>query len=496
MTLPACVRPWGKNSVFHNLSFRYKIPLRGSLLIVFTALVVTASLMFRAYDDLKQDVQVNAESMGRVLAHTLVPAMLHDDVWRAYEIINSPFQAVAPTNVNHAEEVLVLDRHLRIYVATHPRQYPMLADPARINPDLAYLQQALSTCRDDQPRLSEPNESDRFYMVTPILSDGVILGFLTMGYTRTMFLPRFYDIAGRALYMTLLSLAILLPMNWYWASRMAEPLTRLAACMARVGQTLPDDLDCRLYDSRDEIGQLGMAFKRMLHELKDKENLEKQMIFSERLAAVGRLAAGIAHEINNPLGGMLNAISTFKKHGEADARTSKAILLLERGLLQIRDTIAALLVESKIQSHALGVQDIEDTRTLVLADAHRKSAELVWENDILGTLPLPSTLVRQILINLLLNAIQAVEPRGRIHCHIYRDSRQLCLLVENDGQHIEAEQIGYLFEPFATGREGGHGLGLWVTYQIVQQLKGDIAVQSQPGETRFTVTLPLGESIT
>jgi signal transduction histidine kinase len=139
------------------------------------------------------------------------------------------------------------------------------------------------------------------------------------------------------------------------------------------------------------------------------------------------------------------------------------------------------------------VQDIEDTRTLVLPDAHRKAAGLAWENDILDTLPLPSTLVRQIMINLLLNAIQAVEPQGRVRCHIYRDSGSLTLLVENDGRHIEAEQLGYLFEPFATGREGGHGLGLWVTYQIVQQLKGEIIVQSQPGETRFIVTLPLEE---
>ncbi len=482
--------------MFRNLSFRYKIPLRGSVLIIFTALVITASLMFRAYDDLKQDVLLNSGSMGRVLAHTLTPAIVHDDVWRAYEIINSPFQASPNANLNQAEEILVLDARQQVYVSTHPKQYPMLSDPARVSPDFARLQQAIADYEGTEPRTFELAGSDKFYMVTPIISDGVALGTLVMGYSRSMFLPRFYDNARRAIIMTLLALAVLLPMNWYWAWRMAAPLTQLAKCMGKVGQTLPDDLECNLYESRDEIGQVGMAFRRMLGELKDKEHLEKQMFFSERLAAVGRLAAGIAHEINNPLGGMLNAISTFKKHNNADPQTAKTISLLERGLLQIKDTIAALLVEAKFQSHPLTAQDIEDTRTLVLPDVHRKTIGLTWENDILDTLPLPSTLVRQILINLLLNAIQAVEPQGRVRCHIYRDSSSLTLLIENDGKHIETEQLGYLFEPFATGREGGHGLGLWVTYQIVQQLKGEIMAQSQPGETRFIVTLPLEEHAT
>lgn len=481
--------------MFRNLSFRYKIPMRGSVLIICTALVVSASLMFRAYEDIKHDLLLNAGSMGRVLAHTLTPAILHDDVWRSYEIINSPFQVSAQANANQADDIVVLDAKQQIYVSTHPKQYPMLSDPARANPDHVFLQQAIAGNRSSEPTVVEPIGSDKFYMVTPIVSDGVPLGTLVMGYSHSMFLPRFYDIARRALAITLLALCALLPMSWYWGWRMAAPLTQLASYMDKVGPTLPDHRELQLYQSRDEIGQVGAAFKRMLGELKDKEALERQIFFSERLAAVGRLAAGIAHEINNPLGGMLNAISTFKKHDNNGQQTLKTIALLERGLLQIKDTIAALLVEAKFQSHPLSVQDIEDTRTLVLSDIHQKAVELIWENDVLDTLPLPSTLVRQIQINLLLNALQAVESHGHLRCHIYRDSSHLILSVENDGKHIVDEQLDYLFEPFVSGQEGGHGLGLWVTYQIVQQLKGEITVKSQPGETRFVVSLPIPETL-
>jgi two-component system, NtrC family, sensor kinase len=479
--------------LFLNLSFRYKIPLRGSVLIVITAAVITASIMFRVYENLKQDVQFNAAAMARMMAHTVTTAILHDDVWRTYELIGSPLRASPKDNVNRPEEIIVLTPGHRVYISTHPKLYPMLSDPAQGNPDLASLQEAAIRDGGAEPHAVEPPGSGKFYMVTGIVSDGVPLGTLVMVYSNMTFLPRFLDLVWRAGMITLLALAAVLPVAWYWAWRMADPLTRLATCMGLAGTSLEKAAAYRLYESKDEIGQVGMALRRMLSALREKEALEKQMVHSERLAAVGRLAGGIAHEINNPLGGMLNAISTFKKHGGDDPQSVKTISLLERGLLQIKNTIAALLVEAKIENHPLTVQDIEDTRTLVLSDANSKNAELRWENDVIETLPLPSTLVRQILINLLLNAIQAAEHRGRVRCHIYRDSASLILLVENGGKHIAREQMSYLFEPFATAREGGCGLGLWVIYQITQQLNGNIAVESEPGDTRFKVTLPIAE---
>ncbi|MEJ2228161.1 MAG: HAMP domain-containing sensor histidine kinase [Alphaproteobacteria bacterium] len=477
--------------MFRNLSFRYKIPLRASILILFTATVVAGAIMYHAYRNLKEDLLANSETLGRVLAHPLATALLHDDLWHAYEIINSPFSTSGDDNTQ-PQVIMVLDAQQRVYVSTQPRQFPVLSTPTAPMHELEALHEAVAAPSITSQPIQIPG-SDKFFILTPIVSDNVKLATLVTGYSNSMFLPRYYGIARKAIITTLLALAVLLPISWYWAWRMAIPLTQLAKCMGRVGKTLPEIEECQLYISKDEIGQVGTAFAHMLEQLQEKEVLEAQMLHSERLAAVGRLAAGIAHEINNPLGGMLNAISTLKKHGNADPQTTKTVSLLERGLGQIQNIIAALLVEAKLKSHPLTVQDIEDTRTLVLADAHQKSAEVVWENDILETLPLPSTLVRQILINLLLNAIAAIEPRGRVRCHIYRDSVNLFLRVENGGAHIPAERMAYLFEPFSPVREGGYGLGLWVIYQIAQQMQGEIVVQSHPGETSFVVTLPIRE---
>jgi signal transduction histidine kinase len=101
--------------------------------------------------------------------------------------------------------------------------------------------------------------------------------------------------------------------------------------------------------------------------------------------------------------------------------------------------------------------------------------------------------VRQVIINLLLNAFHATQPQGNVHLHIYRDSDQLFIEVTNDGSHIPQDKVAYLFEPFTTFNENGGGLELWVIYQIVQQMGGQITVLSEPGRTQFGVQLPLEE---
>lgn len=478
-----------------DLSFNYKIPLRGVVLSLVTALLVTASLLYREYDDLRQDLVTTSGHLARVLSNTLVTPLVHDDVWRAFEIINSPFAAgTREAGPQTAELIMILDANRRVYLATDPKQYPMLADPGRSNPDFYDLWQVIGQLREFETRVVERPGSPKLYVVTSIVADGVSLGTLVIGYSKDGFVSRVIGLAKGAALAMLAALAILLPASWVWARRFARPLTDLAATMRRVRETLPDPAEVKVYESLDEIGQLGSAFKAMVEDLRKKEALEREVMFSERLAAVGRLAAGAAHEINNPLGGMLNAISTFKQHGSDDPLTGRTILLIERGLLQIKDTMSALLVEAKVKSHFLTRQDVEDTRTLVLAAAHRKSASLHWDNG-LGERPvsLPSTSLRQILINLMLNAIEAVYEGGRVSCRIRAGDEQMRIEVSNDGACVPQEQMECLFEPFATGRESGHGLGLWVTWQLVNQLGGTIIAESEPGNTLFTVSLPVAK---
>ncbi len=476
--------------MFRNLSYHYKIPLTLSVVIMVTALVVSATLIARAYQDTKDELIGNAISLGKVLAQTLRPSMLHDEVWQAYEVVAT---ASEKSSVNDRSErvIVVLDRVGKIYVATQPARFPTLEPLSVVGPEYAKLQKRIAEYGATDP-LVDDSDSEYFHMIVPILAeDGARLGTLILEYSRFLMLPRFYKAIEGVILSAAAVLLVLLPLGWYLGKRMALPLEYLAESMTKVGHEPAETIRQGLYKGADEIGTLSAKFSQLLKELEDKKAMARQMFASERLAAIGRLTSGIAHEINNPLGGMLNAINTFKRHGNPDSQNAKTFSLLERGLLQIKETVGALLVEARLESHALTPEDIEDTRTLISPNAERKAANLVWENQISEPLPLPSTQVRQILLNLLLNAVHAVEKNGKLECCIERVNGSLRLSVANDGKQIAPDQMEHLYEPFAAQVDDGNGLGLWVTYQIVQQLRGAIEAKSDTRGTRFTVTLPL-----
>lgn len=481
---------------FFDLSFRSKIPVWGGVLMVVTALSISGSMLFHAYDDLKQDMWASSDSLGHALANTLFPILLHDEVWRAYELINAPFRGEQKANPMRAETILIVNMDGQIVVSTKPEQIPMLAKLARLGQDYEKIAEDLVRTDKKSTRIFDLKGSEHFYFMVPITDEGTQLGTLVLVYSRAVFMQRFYESAWRAGFVGLLIMAILLPLNWYWGRRIVIPLLRLTRYMEQLGTNqLPSDLDPSLYPYQDELGRLFDAYQLMLVELREKALMEQEMVRSERLAAVGQMTAGIAHEINNPLGGMLTAINTLKHHGDNNPRTLKTISLIERGLLQIKDTVAALLVEARVNSRDLSPHDIEDIHTLMHPQAQKKSITIDYRGGINCEVPLPASLMRQIFINLLLNAVQAAKEDGLVWCDMNSHNGEFNFEVGNDGREITPAQRAHLFEPFITDRETGHGLGLWVTYQIMQKLGGRIVVNSDQGITRFAIHIPLGAKV-
>ena len=312
---------------FFDLSFRYKIPLWGSFLIIVTALAVSSSLMLRAYGDLKDDLRTGSALLGRSMAKTLFLTVLQDDVWRAFEIVNAPIAHSGANNALRPEAIVVLDNAFNVVVSTQPKTMPMLAQLRLVSPEYATLASRLADEHHDDTQFIELPDSHYLYVATPIADEGRHLGTLVTVHSKDMILPRFFLAASGGGLMGLLVLAVLVPINWYWGQRMARPIAQIAAQMDTINLNIPSDVESGLfeYPHKDEFGKLCDAYRRMLGELKKKEAMEQQMVQSERLAAIGRLAAGMAHEINNPLGGMLTAIDTLKSHGDTDPRAAKTI---------------------------------------------------------------------------------------------------------------------------------------------------------------------------
>jgi signal transduction histidine kinase len=480
--------------VLNRLSYRLKIPLVVTAVILLTEVAVTAALVSRAFVDARRDLETNAVTLGKALARSVRDPLARDDIWHVYETIRTPMTARDPTNP--LKDIIVVDANGDVVAATDPPRFPVTAPVSTLPRAMQSAFVAMRAGTEftfDFPGFRAEHDASAG---TPITSDdGTTLGYLLVAYDGQLLYDRIRVALVEIGLISIPGLLVLIPLGWVWGDRMAKPLVRLTHAMRRVGNEPAAAIAPSIHaPGSDEVAQLTRQFQHMLGELAEKQALEREMVVAERLAAVGRVAAGIAHEVNNPLGGMINAVDTLARHGNPDPRTIKTLGLLNRGLNQIRATIGALLVEARVGSPALTQSDWQDLRTLIEPQLVEKRASLDWAiDDATASIGLPAHLVRQLVLNLLLNAAAAVENGGAVTCNARADNETLRICVTNTGERIQPAQMERLFEPFASSAapsSNRRGLGLWVSYQIVKQLGGVIKVANEIHGTSVDVELP------
>jgi signal transduction histidine kinase len=464
------------------MGYRARMTLAFAVLSLASVLLLTLVFLNASWRELKSDRMMSVERMTACLAGNLYWDLKAGDGARLGESLERFARGVpAPT----PPAVLVLDGQGAV---TAQRGGADLTQGTALAPEpaseLAEIGRRLAA-----GAVSGTAERDTGFLAAATIGrDGQVLGTVLVDYPLATFRRHFISLFETAVGSGLVLLALLLALGWLMGRGLMRPIARLRECMRRVGRG-DLDVNCGAVQSRDEVGELARGFDEMLAGLRDKRLLEEEMRHSKRLAAVGQLAAGVAHEINNPLGGMLNAINTFKRHGTDPAVTAKTMDLLERGLRQIQSTVQALLVQARAQARTLSAADLQDVRTLVHAELGKKGLRLQWDCALADSVPLPSGAVRQVTINLLLNAIQAAPQGGTVRLRCGLETAHLWLRVEDDGPGIAPEARAKLFEPFYSST-GGSGLGLWVTYQTVAQLGGSIEPMDLAPGTAMEVRLP------
>jgi len=272
-------------------------------------------------------------------------------------------------------------------------------------------------------------------------------------------------------------------------------------------------------DRADEIGALVRAYNAMIDEVNDlRTNLEhrvqaavadleqaqKKLILSERLSTAGKLAAGVAHEINNPLGGMLNAARSLRKKAAVESRESEYLEMIEEGLGRVQGIVATMLQFARPATQRVSVNLAELFDGALLFCQHRLKkvgVELVREFPQQGQAQVyvlgNRAELGQVLLNLVVNAIDALEathgPR-RITLSVREENGQAQASVHDTGHGMSAEtraQAGQLF--FSTKGEGrGTGLGLAIVKHILSEHAGVLDIDCESGRgTTMTVKLPL-----
>ena len=258
--------------------------------------------------------------------------------------------------------------------------------------------------------------------------------------------------------------------------------------------------------SDDELGELADAFNTMAFALRErderlKEFTRKKFMESERLALVGQLAANVAHELNNPLQGIVTYSHLLLEKDICNQPANQNIQKIVTQANRCRDIIRGLLDFSRQRKPDKTLSDINSIMnegiSLVENQALFQNVQIVLNLD--ENLPRividPSQIVR-VFINLIVNAAEAMEGNGKLTITTRTDAGKGCIEVDvtDTGSGIPEENLDKIFDPFFTTKETGHGvgLGLAISYGIIKEHKGSISIESKVGKgTTFAVRLPI-----
>jgi signal transduction histidine kinase len=401
--------------------------------------------------------------------------VLRRDPWETFDVIDR-----AQTKYAGIESrlVLVVLPDDTILAASDPLLHP-IGSPAPL---------------DSRPSTGEPrldSEGGYVWVHRSLSEGGVEVGRIAARIDVTSF-----QAVQRQALMTLVSFNVALTLIFvglggYLVQRMMKPLIRLSDYLARSADGRLEAIPAA--DIPPETTDVGRAYRRYnaaAAAIAEREELITKLAEEERRALIGRYASAMAHEVNNPLGGMLNAVRMIERHGENTELRLAAARLLERGLTGIHNVVRASLVtwRGEVDPRPLTVADIEDIRYLIHSEANRRDLRLDW-SIVDDAFVAPAQAIRQITLNLLLNACAASPPGTTVEFSLWTEGDVLVVRVKDQGPGMPGEMQLTLVASEDKPSTSYAGLGLWTVARLTQSMRGSISLSGPPG-TCVIVRIP------
>jgi signal transduction histidine kinase len=461
----------------------FKAPAVVVIFMMAVSAVITQAVLNRLKDTQERHLTTLSATYLEGLASAVLPYVLREDVWEVYDAIE---RSTALAGGFGRAVVVVVNPEMRVIAASNPADWPLGSE-----------QSVLAARFSAGDNLMVDERDGKAHAQKMLRHQGRDIGRIFADYEIGHLMAERADVL-RTLLLTNAVLTLALAMLAYWTIRhMLSPLAQLSRHIGRnvAGPLQPISM-IAAGDPDSEFARLFRRYNSLIEAFGEREELASQLAVEERVASLGRLASGMAHEINNPLGGLFNAIDTLKRHGDKPAIRHSSVDLIERGLRGIRDVVRTALATYRAdpEQRQLSAADLDDMRLLARPELERRSVKLAWRNDILCTVNAPTSPIRQILLNLLLNAVAAAPKGGDTSVTITAIDEDLILIVEDSGPGLTAaaEDLlnGKSTLPLSTGE--GTGLGLWVSRRLAIELRGEITPgKSTLGGAAITVRLPL-----
>ena len=335
---------------------------------------------------------------------------------------------------------------------------------------------------------------------------GDVIGILYVGILEQKFVDMRRETVWIFLGITFAGMVVALVIGYFLADTVAKPIRKLVAASEEISKgNLSYQVALR---SKDEIGELERAFNTMASSLRDRDatlraETQRQLIRSEKLASLGRLAAGVAHEINNPLTGVLTFSSLLLRHTDENDPQREDLETIVHETNRCKEIVKGLLEfsrQTEPQKKRGDVNEIiREALSLMENQALIHNVKIVQElNGDLPGIVVDTDQIQQVFVNVILNALDAMPEGGtlRVRSDSASEGHAVQVAFGDTGHGIPPEHIDKVFDPFFTTKSPnkGTGLGLAVSYGIIERHGGKIEVESEGGVgTTFMIALPVEE---
>lgn len=284
--------------------------------------------------------------------------------------------------------------------------------------------------------------------------------------------------------------------GWLAVARILRPVGALVSAMDDSKGAPRPIAETEIPRGDPELSRLISTYNRMTTAVESRAEAERRLAERERFVSLGRLSSSLAHEVNNPLGGLLNAADTILSYSDRPEVVRQSAELMQRGLSHLRDVTRAILDENRLDrvGQALRPEDLEDLKLLFEPEVASRSQRLHWnvEAGTTGIRGLPAAPVRQIVLNLLLNAGAAAGQDGQVGLDVTAREGKLLVAITDSGPGLGQADLDRLL---ASGPlPPGGGVGLRLVHDLVSELEGEIHHDRVGDKTTVLVTLPLRDA--
>ncbi len=458
----------------------FTVPALVAGLMIVVSMVISEQVLSRLIETQERQLRDLSGAYLDGMSASLIHHVLREDVWEVFDALDRSkrsYEALRPI------ETIVVGTDSMVIAASSPDAIPSLEPvPGAL---LDRLGSEAFAIDEEEGRIYLSRELS--YQETPV---GAIYAIADIRHV----LDERSEVTATLIVTNVLLTLLLAGVGYLTVRRMVQPVRVLADHLSNSATGRPEPIAASLMPGRGtEARRLFDSYNVLVEAEREREVLSMKLAEEERLASLGRLASGMAHEINNPLGGLFNALDTLKRHGETAAVRVTSVSLLERGLKGIRDVVAAALhtYRPDRRPHPFGPSDLDDLRLLIMPEVRRRSLQLEWSNRLTSSLDVPNAPLRQAILNLLLNACNASPNGGSVSLSAMTEGEAVTVEICDDGAGLPDDAAKLLEGPAGPAPITGGGLGLWMVHRSMIELGGAVSVARRPeGGTIVKISVP------